>query len=134
MVLLGVLVGGAGGIVFPQQNVYLQRKNSAEGGVGTAEAAFGLEVRSYFPLETFFYFPEIRKVCPNLNFGKPGGEAGTSRHLSSLVVWASIKCQIISLSHGEQELRLESLLLLKALNTVILDTFIVTGESASSSL
>lgn len=62
MVTLVVLVGGAGEILFPQQNIYLQRKNGAA--LGTAEVAFGLEVRSYFPLKTFFSLPEIQQVCP----------------------------------------------------------------------
>lgn len=63
MVTLVVLVGGAGEILFPQQNIYLQRKNGAA--LGTAEVAFGLEVRSYFPLKTFFPFQKYSKSAPD---------------------------------------------------------------------
>lgn len=63
---------GAGENVFSQQNVYLQ-KNDAVGGVGTAEAAFGLEVRSWFCMKTLGFSSASQKYgkfTPDLNFAK----------------------------------------------------------------
>lgn len=109
-----------------------ERKTRTVGGAwrGGWNISWGINYLIDIPETTDFlsFHMEDGKFVPDINFAKPRGKAGSSGHLSCLIVRASIKSQVFSLSSPLQELQLESCPLQKALNTIILRTSITTIE------